>query len=90
MIVRDMPKCIVSKRENCGYGGVTDRECVGEIGLLLGFFSSQCSLVLPWKVSLLHLRYRGCLEFFLTTSNFVNKAIVKINSYLSTAEALLV
>ena len=32
MIVRDMPKCIVSKRENCGYGGVTDRECVEKLG----------------------------------------------------------
>ena len=59
----------------------------GEIGLLLGFFSSQNSLVLPRKVNLLHLRYRGCLEFYLTTSNFVNIPIVKINSYLSTAEA---
>ena len=33
MIVRDMPpKCIVSKRENCGYGGITDRECVEKLG----------------------------------------------------------
>ena len=59
----------------------------GEIGLLLGFLSSQCSLVLPWKVSSLHLRFRGCLEFYLTTSNFVNIPIVKSNSYLSTTEA---
>ena len=31
--------------------------------------------------------HRGCLEFYLTTSNVVNIPIMKINSYLSTTEA---
>ena len=31
--------------------------------------------------------HRGCLEFYLTTSNVVNIPIMKNNSYLSTTEA---